>query len=484
MIFFWFFALPLAASLSCSSLSAQTLTPPPQPSIAKQLENDFVAAFEKIAPTVVILDVDRPSSSIFESLGLEDPENPLPPQHKNPGTERRLPAADTGSGFIYRADGYIVTNFHVVEKASAVSVLLKDGRRFKATLLGGDQQADIAILKIEATNLPAATLGDPSRLKVGQWTLAVGAPFALEYSYSVGWLSGTKRSIVQDQYVQYLQTTAPINPGNSGGPLCNIDGEIIGVNTLIRDIGRGLGFAVPSDLVRDVADQIISAGSITRPWLGIRISSVRQRQDLVEFFGLDLSRGIIVERIEPGTPALSSTLRPGDVILSADGVSLDTTTDLQSEIIKKKVGDKISLDILRPSHDKKTARTPQKMTVQVTLEKRPPHPGQVIEVPSPKDTLQDPFGWQLSPASEADAKKAGAKNNKALQVSRVSPGGAAHAAGVREGDILVELAGRSLASEKDYKALLTDLDPATGVFASLSSGGARSYAILKSVIQP
>ena len=260
------------------------------------------------------------------------------------------PVQSEGSGFIVRADGYIYTNYHVVEGADRVDVKLKDGREFQAKVVGTDEKTDVAVIKIDATNLPVVQFGDSDAVRVGQFAFAIGAPFKLDYTFTYGVISGKGRSklLATGGYSisDYLQTDASINPGNSGGPLCDIDGKVVGMNTLINGLNRGLGFAIPSNLANEIGQQLIAGHKIMRPWLGIRIESLGDDPSIRDLFkGLD--KGVVVRTIEADAPAYKSDLRPFDVITQVDNAPVSTDTQLQREILKKKVGQNVELTVWR-----------------------------------------------------------------------------------------------------------------------------------------
>jgi len=278
----------LLAGLSTMSIFAATPEIAPSPTIpaaaaeqgkdvVHQLNNAFAKVFETVAPSVVIIEISKKAdteTSAFEDLFFQGP-----PDESNPRRNQKnlQPIQSEGSGFIVRPDGYIFTNFHVVEGADKIDVKLKDGREFSAKTVGTDEKTDIAVIKIDAKDLPVVQLGDSDAVRVGQFAFAIGAPFKLDYTFTYGVVSGKGRSklLATSGYSisDYLQTDASINPGNSGGPLCDIDGKVIGMNTLINGINRGLGFAIPSNMARDSGQQLIAGDKGMRPWLGIRIET-------------------------------------------------------------------------------------------------------------------------------------------------------------------------------------------------------------------
>src|SRR5438477_4352644 len=320
--------------------------------VVHQLNSAFTKVFEIIAPTVVIIEVtkknDVPDMSSLEDLFMQ--QQPQDESQPRRGPRNPQPIQSEGSGFIARQDGFIYTNFHVVEGADEIDVKLKDGREFKAKVVGTDEKTDIAVLKIDATNLPVAQFANSDEVRVGQFAFAIGAPFKLDYTFTYGVISGKGRSklIATGGYSisDYLQTDASINPGNSGGPLCDIDGKVVGMNTLINGLNRGLGFAIPSNLAKEIGDELIAGHKIVRPWLGIRIESLGDDPSVRELFK-GVEKGVVVRTIEADAPAYKSDLRPFDVITNVDGTPVSTDSQLQHEILKKKIGQKVELTVWR-----------------------------------------------------------------------------------------------------------------------------------------
>jgi len=264
------------------------------------------------------------------------------------GPAQEIPARGAGSGFIVSSDGYILTNAHVVKGADEVEVKLIDKRKFSAKVVGADSRTDIAVIRITATNLPTVKLGDPARLRVGEAVVAIGSPFGFENSVTAGIVSAKGRSLPSESYVPYIQTDVPINPGNSGGPLFNLRGEVVGINSQIysRSGGyQGVSFAIPIDVAMDVAEQLKSAGKVSRGWLGVVIQEVTA--DLADSFGLDRPRGALVSQVQPDSPAAKAGLQASDVILQFNGRPVENSGDLPRMVGMAKPGAKIPLQVWR-----------------------------------------------------------------------------------------------------------------------------------------
>ncbi|EGV20310.1 DegQ family serine endoprotease [Thiocapsa marina] len=281
---------------------------------------------------------DSPLQDFFRHFFGEDGE--LPNDY--------LPSRSLGSGFIVSADGFVLTNAHVVEGAEEIIVRTSDRREFVASLVGTDKRSDIALLKIEGEGLPAVKIGTAQELKVGEWVLAIGSPFGFESSATAGIVSAKGRSLPTENYIPFIQTDVAINPGNSGGPLFNLDGEVVGVNSQIysRTGGfMGLSFSIPIDVVMDVVDQLQTKGRVSRGWLGVLIQDVTR--ELAESFGMKQPRGALVAQILPGSPAEGAKVLPGDIIVTYNGRDILTSSALPPMVGITPVGDRVKLQVLR-----------------------------------------------------------------------------------------------------------------------------------------
>jgi serine protease Do len=465
-------------------LAQETPTVPPAAAetgkdVVHQLNNAFAKVFETVAPSVVIIETSKKNDGSEDSAqSLEDLfNNPDQRNNRQRGFRDREPIQGEGSGFVVRPDGFIFTNFHVIEGADAISVKLKDAREFPAKVVGTDEKTDIAVIKIEANNLPAVQFGDSDKLRVGEFAFAIGAPFKLDYTFTYGVVSGKGRTklISNGGYniSDYIQTDASINPGNSGGPLCDIDGKVIGMNTLINGLNRGLGFAIPSNLANDIGQQLVAGHKIVRPWLGIRIESLGDDPSLRPLFkGLD--KGVVVRQIEADAPAAKSDLRPGDVITQVDGVAVSTDTQLQREILKKKVGQNVELTVWRKGQTTKvgvpTGELPSEIA-RASNEQRAP------AQPQTPDTNK--FGLQVQEITKEVAERLHLGSTQGVIVTEVSENSIAAEQGIEREDIITEVDNKPVTNVQTFRDALQKADPRKGVLLYLDRKGSKTFAVLK-----
>ncbi len=442
----------------------------------QQLNNAFAKVFEVVAPTVVIIEVskktDETGSSTLDDFFFQQQPDAVPRR----GPRNEQPLQSEGSGFIVRADGHILTNHHVVDGADQIDVKLKDGREFKAKLVGTDEKTDIAVLKIDATDLPVAQFADSDAVRVGQFAFAIGAPFKLDYTFTYGVVSGKGRSklISTGGYSisDYLQTDASINPGNSGGPLCDIDGKVIGMNTLINGLNRGLGFAIPSNLVNEIGQQLISGQRIIRPWLGIRIETLGDDQSIRDLFK-GLEKGVVVRTIEADAPAYKSDLRPFDVITHVDGAAVVTDTQLQREVLKKKIGQNIELTVWRKG---------QSLKIPITTGELPSEIGRAANVPTPapqKPEDANKFGLQVQELTKEVAERLKLDVGQGVIVTDVAENSLASAQGIEREDVITEVDGQPITSVTSFREALNKADPSKGILLYLDRKGSKTFAVLK-----
>src|SRR5882757_8233971 len=349
-------AEPPRGAMAPAAAQAPGSAPAPAPEPGLRALPDFSQLVDRYGPAVVNVEVvekAQPAAGGLQGLSPNDPFYdffrrfgvPGPGQGPRPN---QPPARGAGSGFIINSDGYILTNTHVVANADEVTVRLTDRREFPAKVIGADERTDVAVIKINAANLPTVKLGDPAKVRPGQWVLAIGSPFGFENSATAGIISATARSLPSDNYVPFIQTDVAVNPGNSGGPLFNLAGEVIGINSQIfsRTGGyMGVSFAIPIDVARNVEDQLVKTGKVVRGRIGVTIQDVNAR--LAESFGLDRPRGALVSSVEKDGPAAKAGLQPGDVILGVNSKPIERYGELSGSIAAMKPGADASLDVWR-----------------------------------------------------------------------------------------------------------------------------------------
>ena len=427
---------------SASMAIAFTFSSFTQIAIANNLP-DFTELAEKHGAEVVnisVTQVMQAGNNVMPFPGMENDENlqeffkrfgipgmpGIPGQPGQGGQEYK--SQSLGSGFIISADGYILTNAHVVSEADEVLVKLSDKREFKAKIIGTDKRTDVALIKIEATNLPKAVIGDPAALKVGEWVAAIGSPFGLENTMTAGIVSAKGRALPQENFVPFIQTDVAINPGNSGGPLYNLRGEVVGVNSQIysRSGGSmGLSFSIPIDVAIDISNQLKATGKITRGWLGVAIQELTK--ELAESFGMKNTNGALIAGVEKNGPADKGGLLAGDVITKFDGKVINDSADLPRAVGGFKPGKIAAVDILRKGVVK---------TLNVGVGETPIDPTQTAPAvkPSPKAETNK-IGLTLKELTPQQKKKLNGKNGLLVTEST----GAASQAGIRRGDVILGL---------------------------------------------
>ncbi len=372
-------------------------------------------------------------------FGDQSPHPNVPKEHK----EQSL-----GSGVIVSDDGYIVTNNHVVEKAQEIKVLLTNKRDYKAKVIGADPKTDIAVIKIDATGLPALPWGDSNKLRVGEIVFAIGNPFGLNSTLTIGVISAVGRANVGiADYEDFIQTDAAINPGNSGGALINAKGELVGINTAIvsRTGGyQGVGFAVPSSMARQVMESLIKYKKVVRGWLGVSIQEVTS--DLAEEFGVKDLKGALVSGVMKGSPAEKAGIKQGDVLLKFNGKDVEDTGHLRNMVSQTPIGAKVKLGMLR--HKKE-------IEVEVTIAELPKKLGESAADEEPEDAVEE--GTALAGITVRDltpdlAKRFGMKEGEAgVVVVRVEPGSRAFEAGIQPGDLIMQINQKDISSVEEYK---------------------------------
>ena len=433
---------------------------------------DFVGLAKKMKPVVVNISTTQVSETRGQQefgspFGEDDPFNdfwkrffggPLP---RGPQRQRSL-----GSGFIIDADGSILTNNHVVENAQKIMVKLADDQDYEAKIIGRDPKTDIAVIKINAkASLTAATFGDSDRLEVGEWVMAIGNPFGLDSTVTSGIVSAKGRHIGQGPYDNFIQTDASINPGNSGGPLLNLHGEVVGINTAIfsRTGGNiGIGFAIPINLVKELLPQLRGKGKVTRGYLGVLIQKVTP--EIAESLGMDKARGALVANISKDGPAEKAGVKVGDVIIEFDGKEIKDSGDLPIIVARTAVERKVRMKVLR---DKKE----QQLSVTVGELKDE----EVVASAPEKGEL----GMTVQRLTPQIAESLGLERAEGVVVSAVDPGSAADEAGIRRGDVIVEIDRKPIRSIDEYKKAVAGIKKGKGVLLLVRRGESTLFLALK-----
>ena len=479
------FALVAVISLTLGVLLASNLGWTPgsvaqedrPPVSAKQVEaleessNAFITIARQVTPSVVTIRSER-----LQEISLPDVEVPAPFQDffqfRGPRPEGPIPQMSGGTGFIVREDGYILTNNHVVEGAEQIRVELPDKRQFPAKVVGRDPSTDIAVLKIEAEGLPAATLADSDDVQIGEWVLAIGNPGfgsspGLDFTVTAGIISARGRSLNliarnnENPYAieDFIQTDAAINPGNSGGPLVNIRGEVIGINTAIatrNGFYQGYGFAIPTNLARPAMEALIENGRVERAVLGIQIKAMDQ--GFAEAAGLERVTGVFVDGFAeiPDNPAREAGIQPRDVILTVNGEEIDSTAELQQRIAFKRPGESVKLGIFREGDRKE---------IDVKLARRPDQP--VAEVESRTTMTTNKLGMEVRDLTAEDVRDLSFEQSTGVLITQVrpfSPAWEAFPDASRRPVLITEIDGKAVQTLEDYQRIMDDLEPGKTVY--------------------
>lgn len=476
--------------------------------LARQLNQAFIEVAEKVAPSVVVISVahkpefartqqQQQQNPFFESLPkqfrdqLEEEMKkkkaaPAPPQ-------RRTPVFDgQGSGIVVREDGYILTNRHVVEGADKIKVAFVDGKEYDAELRGIDTQSDIAVIKIKASGLKPAKFADSDKVKVGEFAIAVGTPFRLDYTVTIGHVSAKGRNrIIQDPAMQdqdFIQTDAPINPGNSGGPLVNIEGEVIGINTLIRGLGTGIGFAIPSSFAKDIGLRIIADGKVVRPWLGVAIQGLSENPEYRNLVR-GVSDGVVVKEIDPSGPAAKADLKPFDVITAVDGKSVISSQQLRNQIRAKGIGNDVLLDINRNGKNLKVKIKPEAWPESPEIAiKTPPPPAKKGETPPVSKKTETPpvsanisknLGLTVENITPTLAEKFKLKTTSGVVVTGITPKSSAETRGIKVGDLITEVNQKKVANVNEFNDAFAEANSKKGIVLNLVQKGDSKTEVLR-----
>src|SRR5688572_18467419 len=456
----------------CATASAQAVRELPD---FTRLVDDQGNAVVNISTTQAV----RRSGAAPQVPGIEDEEvleffrRFIPRQQPGqPGPSQRPESRSLGSGFIISADGYILTNAHVVEGADEINVRFTDKREFKAKVIGADRRTDIAVIKVDATGLPAVRFVDPTKLKVGEWVVAIGSPFGFENTVTAGIVSAKGRSLPQENFVPFIQTDVAINPGNSGGPLFNMRGEVVGINSQIysRTGGfMGLSFAIPIDVALDIQKQLRDKGRVARGRIGVVIQEVTR--DLATSFGLDRARGALVNSVEKGSPADKAGVEATDIIIAFDGKAVESSSDLPRLVGSTRPGSQATLEVWRKGATRKLNLTVAELQEERIAASTTPRGKPQAEVPANR------LGIVVSELS-AEQKK-GLNLSSGIVVTDVRPDSKAD---VRKGDILLTLVHKGqhteLKSVEQFNRLLSGLDKNAVITLQIRRGESVAFVTI------
>lgn len=444
---------------------------------------DFTDLVEQVGPSVVNIrtmekmaarggmnGMDEEMLEFFKRFGVPIPNLPRQPRPQRPNQEDDQPRG-VGSGFIVSADGYVMTNAHVVDGADEVIVTLTDKREFKAKIVGTDKRTDVAVVKIEASGLPAVRIGDINRLRVGEWVMAIGSPFGLENTVTAGIVSAKQRDT--GDYLPFIQTDVAINPGNSGGPLINMRGEVVGINSQIysRSGGfMGISFAIPIDEAMRVSEQLRASGRVTRGRIGVQIGQVTR--DVAESLGLGKQQGALVTGVEAGSPAEKAGIEAGDIITRFDGKAIEKIADLPRMVGNTKPGTKSTVTVFRRGS-----------TRDLSIQIAEIEPDKSVLKTSDKDakpkssSAAQQLGLTVSDLTDAQKKELKLRGGVRVDTATES----AARAGLREGDVILAIANAEVAGVKDFEAALSKADKSKPINVLFRRGEWAQYALIRPV---
>ena len=458
-----------------------------QPVTAARGLPDFTDLVDQVGPSVVNIrtvekaaarggsgggngnGMDEEMLEFFRRFGVPIPNMPRQQRPSRPQQDEETQPRGVGSGFILTADGFVMTNAHVVDGADEVIVTLTDKREFKAKIVGADKRSDVAVVKIEATGLPAVKVGDLSRLRVGEWVMAIGSPFGLENTVTAGIVSAKQRDT--GDYLPFIQTDVAINPGNSGGPLINMRGEVIGINSQIysRSGGfMGISFAIPMDEAIRVSDQLRATGRVTRGRIGVQIGAVTK--DIAESIGLGKPQGALVTGVETGSPADKAGVEAGDIITRFDGKAVEKVADLPRLVGNTKPGNKSTITVFRRG----TTRDLSVTIIEIEPEKPAVKVSEREEKPKASAAGQQ-IGLSVTELTDAQKKELKIKGGVVITAATE----AAARAGLREGDVILSVANTQVAGVKDFEALVAKIDKTKPINLLYRRGEWSQYTLIR-----
>jgi serine protease Do len=468
---------PAALALACLLLLGSPVGAQDARSVLQSLQDAFVQVAQSVKPAVVnIATTQRPRPQ----EGSRTPQ--VPPQFRGPfrdffgedfferffGEQPQRQRRSLGSGVVVDKRGYILTNNHVIEQADQIEVRLSDKRKFSATVIGKDPKTDLAVIRIDAPDdLPVAKLGDSDKIRIGEWAIAIGNPFGLDQTVTVGVISAVGRSDVGiTTYEDFIQTDASINPGNSGGPLLNLNGEVIGINTAIVATGQGIGFAIPITMARAIKDRLIAQGRVVRAWLGVGIQELTD--ELAAQFGVKPEEGVLVGNVMKDSPAERGGLKTGDIVQEFNETKITTVRQLQREVAQSPVGSQARVRVLREQQ-------PAMLTIE--LGEQPTEVAAVAPGSLPAETGER-FGLTVQDITPDLRTQLKLDNLDGVVVSSVDEGGPAARAGIRPGDVISEANREPVKNTSDFTGILGQVRRGANLLLLVRRDGNSRFAVL------
>ncbi len=484
----WIVASVLAVATLCVALP---VVAQPAPAAAPSVRGlpDFTDLVDQVGPSVVnIRTMERVRAGIGSDGPMMDEEMqeflrrffgvPLPgmprqgPRPDRPQPEQEVPRG-VGSGFIISPDGLVMTNAHVVDGADEVLVTLPDKREFKAKIIGADKRTDVAVVKIEGTGLPAVRIGDVSRLRVGEWVMAIGSPFGLENTVTAGIVSAKQRDT--GDYLPFIQTDVAVNPGNSGGPLINMSGEVVGINSQIysRSGGfMGISFAIPIDEAMQVSEQLRTSGRVTRGRIGVQIAEVTR--EVAESIGLGRAQGALVRGVESGSPAEKAGVEAGDIITRFNGRAIDKASDLPRLVGSTKPGTQSAMTVFRRGQQRELDITVAELEPEQSARRAASSGG---ESPKAEGTAVQSLGVTVNELTAAQKKEL--KLQRGVRVEAVTEAGAGARSGLREGDIILSVGNAEIRNTREFEAAMTRADQGKPINMLIQRGELVQFVLVR-----
>lgn len=459
----------LALAVLCPQADAQTRRvagPEGTPQSFADLAESVKSAVVNVSTVSTVRGSGNPFNFFF---GPQDQGQPDNSRRRFFGDvpDRETKQRSLGTGVIIDKTGFIVTNNHVVQRADDITVRMADGREFKAKVVGRDQKTDLALIKIAtpAQNLPTLPLGDSEKMRVGDWVIAVGNPFGLAHTVTQGIISATGRVIGTGPYDNFIQTDAPINPGNSGGPLINMKGEVIGINTAITSTGQGIGFAIPSSMVKTIVTQLQDKGKVTRGWIGVSVQMITP--EIAQSFGLKEPKGALIGDLVPGAPAEAAGMLRGDVIVSLDGKEVKSISDLPRLVAETPIGKTVPVRVIRQGKE---------VSLSVRMAEMPE---ERVAAPAGRAVPDKELGLAVENVTPRLQQQLNMKDRLGAVVVAVQPGSPAEEAGIQAGDVIREVNRTKIKDAADFRTALARLAKGSSVLLLLKRGSTTYYATVR-----